>query len=177
MKRLILLLSLILITTAASATQTVGALRIKQGSWSAIKDDNATAYVCFDYSETKWFLNQSYEEHCGDTYELRTGLSLTDFIASFNENSKGLKMSTDIIGAKYYICFNISNMEQWQMSSMYGRLSTFVHGEIEVLDMASGEILCKIAVKGHSGNEDYVPEDRISKCFKSLAKRLVKLKK
>lgn len=76
-------------------------------------------------------------------------------------------MSSDPADAKYKLTFRISSLEQWQMSSFYGRLCMFVHGET----------VCRIKVKGHSGNEDYVPEDRLSKCFKSLAKRLIKFKK
>lgn len=176
MKRIILLLSLLFVGFQVSA-HTIGALRIVEGSWVSIKNEDATIYVEFDYSATRWFITNSYEEHCGEDYQARVELSLNEFVAAFNENSQGLKMSTNPEGAKYKLVFHITNLEIWQMSSLYGRLCMFVHGEMEITEITTSATICKIAVKGHSGKEDYTPEGRIAKCFSSLAKRLTKFKK
>ena len=86
-------------------------------------------------------------------------------------------MANTLDGAKYKMIFRIKNLERKQGMSMWGRFFIRVYGEIEIVNIASNESVCSILVNGHAGGDDFVPEDRLSKCFKSLAEKLIKLKK
>lgn len=153
------------------------ALKVKSGNWLSILNENAISFVEFDYSNAKWEEGQSYEKFCGDTYLPRVQASVSDFIVSFNELSTGLKMSDKSEDAKYKMVFHIDNLERKQGMSMWGRFFIRIYGQIEIIDNSTNECVCTIAVNGHSGGDDFVPEDRLSKCFRALADKLIKLKK
>ena len=174
MKKLYLLLSLLLVTLSVSAAP---ALKVKSGNWLSLLSEDSNVCVEFDYSNATWEEGESYEKFCGETYKARTEASVTDFISSFNTFSSGLKMANTLDGAKYKMIFRIKNLERKQGMSMWGRFFIRVYGEIEIVNIASNESICSILVNGHAGGDDFVPEDRLSKCFKSLAEKLIKLKK
>ena len=153
------------------------ALKIKSGNWLSLLNEQACAFVEFDYSNATWEEGDSYEKFCGDTYTSRRDASVSDFIMSFNDFSSALKMSNENNNAKYKFIFHINNLERKQGMSMWGRFYIRVYGEIEIVDIATNETICTINVNGHAGGADFVPEDRLSKCFKSLAEKLIKLKK
>lgn len=174
MKKIYLLLSLLLVSITAGAAP---ALKVKSGNWLSLLSEDANVCVEFDYSKATWEEGESYEKFCGDTYKARTEASVTDFITSFNTVSNSLKMANTLEGAKYKMIFHIKNLERKQGMSMWGRFFIRVYGEIEIINITSNESVCSIIVNGHAGGDDFVPEDRLSKCFKALAEKLIKLKK
>lgn len=174
MKKFYLLLSLLLVSIAANAAP---ALKVKSGNWLTILSENANVCVEFDYTNATWEEGESYEKFCGETYKDRTAASVSDFITSFNTISNNLKMTNILEEAKYKMIFHIKNLERKQGMSMWGRFFIRIYGEIEIINIASNESVCSIIVNGHAGGDDFVPEDRLSKCFKALAEKLIKLKK
>lgn len=174
MKKLYLLLSLLFVSLSVNAAP---ALKVKTGNWLSLLSDNASVCVVFDYTQATWEEGESYEKFCGETYKARTEASVSDFITSFNDISNGLKMTNSSEDAKYKMIFHINNLERKQGMSMWGRFYIRIYGEIEIIDIASNEVVCSIIVNGHAGGDDFVPEDRLSKCFKALAEKLIKLKK
>ncbi len=174
MKKTVLLLTLFL--TAASAVA-APALKVTSGNWVEIKKDLAFAYVEFDYSKATWEGKKSYEEFCGDSYTSRTENSVITFIHTFNLGSTNLKMTNDPLDTQYKLIFHINNLERKQGMSMWGRFFIRIYGHIDIIDLESDEIVCTIAVNGHSGGDDFVPEGRLYKCFMSLGERLLRLKK
>lgn len=152
------------------------ALKVKSGKWVQVRSEEALAQVVFDYSKAMWEEDKTYESFCGETYEPRVEASINDFINSYNEGTTALKMTHNQENAKYKLVFHIDNLERKQGMSMWGRFYIRVYGTIEVIEVATNAAICEIVVKGHAGGDDFVPEDRLSKCFKSLAEKLLKLK-
>ena len=174
MKKILFILSMLFATLSVSAASE---LKVKSGKWNSLKTEDARVCVKFDYSNARWEEGQSYENFCGETYEPRVSASVETFIYAFNENTTGLKFSEDEQDAKYKFVFHIKNLERKMSGFGWGRFFIRVYGEIEILDIASNTTICTIMVNGHAGDADYIPEDRLAKCFKALAEQLIKLKK
>lgn len=173
MKKILIIAAILLNCSALIAAP---ALKVKSGKWAQVKSESALTYVEFDYSKAMWEEDKTYESFCGDTYGARVTASITDFVDSYNLGTSGLKMTIDQEAAKYKLVFHIDNLERKQGMTMWGRFFIRVYGTIEVVDLATDTPICEIIVKGHAGGDDFVPEDRLSKCFKSLAEKLLKLK-
>ena len=149
----------------------------ERDTWKSIVAEQVYACVEFDYSETTWEEGESYKEFCGETYEPRVKSSVADFIDAFNSATHGLKMTTEQDDAKYKFVFHIDNIERKQGMTMWGRFFSRVYGNIEVIDLQTEAVVCKIEVDGHRGGDDFVPEDRLAKCFRALAENLLDMKK
>ena len=174
MKKILLL---IVVFMNCSILFAAPALKVKSGNWSNIKSENLLTYVEFDYSNAKWENGKTYEAFCGDTYASRVAASISDFVDTYNTISSGMKMSTSSDEARYKFVFRIKNLERKQGMSMWGRFYIRIYGNIEIYDLSNESLICEISVNGHSGGDDFVPEDRLSKCFRNLAEQLFKLKK
>lgn len=174
MKKIYVLFSLLIVSLSVNAAP---ALKVKSGNWLSLLSEDANVCVEFDYSNATWEEEESYEKFCGDTYKARTETSVKDFISSFNNFSSCLKMANTIEGAEYKMIFRIKNLERKQGMSMWGRFYIRIYGEIEIIKISSNESVCSILVNGHAGGDDVAPDDRLSKCFKALAEKLIKLKK
>lgn len=169
--------SILAILFAALSISAAPELKVKSGKWTSLKSEDAKVCVEFDYSKARWEEGQSYETFCGDTYEPRVSASVETFIYAFNENTIGLKLSQDEKDAQYKFVFHIRNIERKMSGFGWGRFFIRVYGEIEIIDIASNTTICTIMVNGHAGDADYIPEDRLAKCFRALAEQLIKLKK
>ncbi|MGI6469878.1 MAG: hypothetical protein ACOX0S_00360 [Paludibacteraceae bacterium] len=169
-KNLLLIVLALMVNSAIAAP----ALKVEKGNWVALLKEEAVAYVVFDYSKATWEGKKSYEEFCGDTYISRTESSVVDFVDAFNMGRTNLEMSNDsTLNAKYKLTFHINKLERKQGMSMWGRFFIRVYGHMEIVNLESNEIVCAIAINGHAGGDDFVPEHRLSKCFKSLGWKLL----
>lgn len=174
MKKIIFILPMLFAALSVSAAPE---LKVKLGKWTSLKSEDAKVYVEFDYSNARWEEGQSYEDFCGDTYEPRVSASVETFIYAFNENTIGMKLSQEEKDAQYKLIFHIRNIERKMSGFGWGRFFIRVYGDIEIIDVVSNTTICTIMVNGNAGDADYIPEDRLAKCFKALAEELVKLKK
>lgn len=168
MKKIIIIFIAVLTYNFATA----GPLKIIFGNWEEIVKENVFAFVEFDYSQTMWEEDEPYDKFCGDSYTERVNFSIADFRATFNENSKSLRMTNRPEEAKYKLVFHIKNLERKQGMMMWGRCYIRVYGQIDIIDISTNETICSISVNGLAGDEDYVPNDRLSKCFKKLGEEL-----
>ena len=150
-------------------------IKIVSGNANFLKE-NATAILVFDYSEASWEEEESYEQWCGEDYEERVKLSYGSFIFGFNRESTTLKLKQEDSAAKYRIVVKITTMEQKASGWGWGRFYALCTGTIVVEEIASGEIVCTAKVSREGGDPDYVPNDRLAKCFKALGMATAKMK-
>lgn len=175
MKQLVLLMVAML---AGYSMNAAPALKVANGNWADVVQEETLALVEFEYSNTTWEKKESYKTFCEGEYEQRVENSIKDFVAGFNKQSSNLKLVNDDPKAKYKLIFRINNLERKLGTGFQvGKFRIKVYGQIEVVDLASNDCVCKIIVNGHVGGWDYVPNDRLSKCFTSLGEELLNLKK
>lgn len=140
-------------------------LKVKSGS-NAFLNEQTTARLVLDYSQTTWEEDETYKHWCGEDYDERVELSKEIFTFAFNKYSKGLKINIDDNeDAKYLITFKIENMEQ-KVAGNFGQFLIRCYGLITIQEIATGETICVINVNRVEGPPDYVPNDRIAECFK-----------
>lgn len=153
---------------------TMAKVKITSGNCSFLQE-KTTAIVVFDYSEASWEETETYEQWCGEDYAERVKLGYDAFILGFNSESSKLKIKKEDSLAKYRITIKISTMEQ-RPSGMWGRFYALCSGTITVEDIVSGEIVCTAEFKREDGTEDFVPNDRLAKCFNALGKATVRMR-
>ena len=149
-------------------------IRIVSGNANFLKE-NATAILVFDYSEASWEEDESYEQWCGEDYEERVKLSYGSFIFGFNRESTALKIKQEDPSAKYRIIVKITTMEQ-KLGGGWGRFYALCTGTIIVEEIASSEVVCTAQFNREDGDSDYVPNDRLAKCFMALGIATAKMK-
>lgn len=153
-----------------------GGVKMKVGNASWLKE-NGSAIVEFDFTKTTWEEDEDFKTWCGDQYEKRIAAMKQSFVASFNENSKGLKISDSSDGVKYIISIEVRDLERHQaFTGTWGQGKFSTTAYIKVFDIASNQIVCEIDVDGFGSGKDYDYADGLSKCYKGLAKQLFKLK-
>lgn len=148
-------------------------VKINSGNNDFLKEE-ATAVVVFDYSDASWEEGETYEHWCGEDYAERVDLSYGSFRLGFNKESSKLKIKQDDPSAKYRIIVKITNMEQHM--SGWGRFYAACSGTITVEEIATEESICNALFKEVDGDADYVPNDRLAKCFNALGKATAKMK-
>ncbi len=151
-------------------------LTVTTGDICSLLNTDATMVVEFDYSHAIWEEDETYKDFCGDTYEERLENSVTAFVGGFNRVSAGLKAATSG-DAAYKMVVVVDNLERKQGMSMWGRMYIRIIGVIHVYDTATDQLVLTVNVKNHAGGEDFVPSDRLDKCFDSLAVEFVRLGK
>ncbi len=164
---LTLMITFLMVNVFAGKGNTV---KLLSGNTDVLKE-NATAVLVMDYSETTWEEDQDYELWCGSDFEERVKLSTKAFEKRFNITSQGLKIKEGD-DAKYKIVFKIIDLEQHQSMSMWGRLTMEVTGRIDIIDIATGNVVLSLQLTTIQGEADYATNDRIIKAFSNVAERL-----
>ncbi len=152
------------------------AIVVKDGDICSLLRQDTTVSVIFDYSNTRWEQEEAYKDFCGDDYQERVDNSLKTFTEAFNRTSKTLKATT-ADEAAYRMVVTVENLERKQGMVMWGRMYIRVTGRIQVFDAATNEPVLTVTVQSLAGDEDFVPNDRLNKCFDKLATQLVALGK
>ncbi len=151
-------------------------MTVTSGDICSLLRADTTVAVMFDYSHTRWEQEESYKDYCGDDYQVRVDNSLTTFVEAFNRTGKSLR-ATESGMAAYRMVVVVDNLEQKQGMVMWGRMYIRLTGSIQVFDVATGEQVLSVAVQNLAGDIDFVPNDRLNKCFDKLATQLVALGK
>ena len=146
---------------------------VKSGDLSVLKE-TANAILEMDYNGTTWEDDDDYKQWSGKDYDERVRLSENSFTRRFNATSKGLKINNE--NAKYKIVLKVTNLEQHQSRDAIGRLTMFITGTIEVIDITTGNSCLVLELLQARGSGDYTMSDRINKAFGKLAERLFELK-
>ena len=166
-----IILSLLCITTYAD-------INTISGNWSFLNEET-TAIVAFDYSETTWEDESYYEQWCGDDFAKRVKLGYGSFILGFNNESSKLKIQQEDSSAKYRIIVKINVLEEKRgavlKGGLWGRYYIQCSGNIIVEDIASGEVVCTAKIDDEEGERDLVINDRLAKCFYALGKATAKM--
>ena len=171
MKKIMLVTLAVLLSVSAMAK-----VKVKSGSAACMKED-ATAVIEFDYSEATYDEDESFQSWCGEDFEERVNLSIEEFIGSFNRNSKGLKINNEDTEAKYRIIVKVGDCDQkMDMGCSWGEMRFECSAMVTIVEIATNEVVCTIEVDEEEGLCDYVPNDRIASCFRSIAKELAKKK-
>lgn len=159
--------------TICIAVNARSGLQLKSGSASFLRQ-NETAVIELDWSKATWEKYTPIKEYCENEYEKRLNLSEIGFVRGFNQNSKGL-IITSGEGAKYKIVVHIEDFFQ-KSGGGWGRSYIILFGVIEVFDISSGNSVATVIIKGSSGDADFVQNDRFAKSFEQLGKMLAKMK-
>ena len=153
-----------------------GNIKVKNGTPNFVKE-NVCAIISFDFTNTRWEDRDSFREWSGKDYETRVEVASKNFVISFNENTKGLKLIESKDDAKYTIVFVVDNLERHQaFTGMWGQGKISVTGTITVIDISTNTTVCSMLIDGYGASKDYVITDAIGKCFKSLGKEITKIK-
>ena len=172
MKKLCLLFCMTMVTVLANA----GGVKVKEGKATFLKE-NVVAIVEFDFSKTTWEEKEDFKTWCGDQYEKRKEVMQDAFITSFNENSKGLKVSNNSNEAKYKIIIEVKDLERHQsFTGMWGQGKISTTAYIRIYDLSSNQQICVIFVDGYGSGKDFDYNDGMAKCYKGLAKEITKVK-
>ena len=172
MKRLYLMLCMTMVAVLAYA----GGVKVKKGKASFLKE-NVVAIVEFDFSKTTWEEKEDFKTWCGNQYEKRKEVMQYAFITSFNNNSKGLKVSKNVNETKYKIIIEVKDLERHQsFTGMWGQGKISTTAYIRVYDLSSDQQICEIYVDGYGSGKDFDYNDGMAKCYKGLAKEITKLK-
>lgn len=152
------------------------ALKVTSGNICEVLKDNAQAIVQVDYSVTTWDDERSYEEFCGEEYEARVSNSNFAFTSAFNTHNPALKINNFVVSPKYIIVVRPINLDR-SLNLMTGQASIEFSGVIDIYDTTTESVVLHVKVDEFEGDCDYVPNDRLNKCFAGLAEELVKLTK
>lgn len=166
----------ILVTLLASVYCFAGGVKVKEGKKAFLKE-NVSAIVEFDFSKTTWEEKENFKTWSGDQYEKRVNAIQQSFINSFNENSKGLKIVDDAKDAKYKIIVKVEDLERHQaFTGAWGQGKFSTTATISVIELATNQSVCEIIVDGYGSGKDFDYADGLGKCYKGLAKDIVKMK-
>lgn len=148
-------------------------LVVTSGSYKVLREKEY-AVIDYDFSNTSWEGDMSFKKWCGEEYDTRIIIAKQQFFKTFNTKSKGLLLKTTEEGCKYRLLLKIDWMGQY-----YGGWGSYFMeccGYVIINDINTGENLCTIRISYLAGDVDYVVNDRVSKCFDSLAWYLSRLK-
>lgn len=164
MKKIVLSIVLALFTINVFAGKPI---KVVAGDMKVLKE-SAEAILEFDYSETRWEKRENYKEKSGEEYENRVNFAFNAFKESFNNSSKGLKI-TDDSETKYKIVFKVENLEQHQGGGMWGRLYMTVFGKIDIINLSNQSVVCSFSISKLDGGADYTMPGKIEKAFSKVA--------
>lgn len=166
-RRFLSILAMICVCLSVSAKQ----LKVISGSTKVFKEQVEATFE-FDYSEATWDYGSSLETQIGDTPECMP-FSKTAFINEFNKRTKGVHLNVDAHTPKYKVIVKIENLDS-TLGSFY-RMMLLAWGTIEVVDLSTGNSVCKIVMKKYRGVSDGDRIDRFKKSFEQLAKDIINL--
>lgn len=173
MRRILFILLACAFCTLASAAD----IKVTKGDVKVLKS-KAEAVVEYDYSHAKWEKDQDFKTWCGEDFDVRVQVIASSFMESFNDHTKGMTISADSSSAAYKLAFDFDNFESHQAAvGWWGQGKLSVTGVLHVINLATGEEECTIAISKYGDSKDFTYTDAMSKTFKGLAKELVKLKK
>ena len=129
--------------------------------------------VEMDYSATMWEDDGQYKEFCGNDYEKRVNDSYVAFIEAFNHKNKNMIQATADPNAntRGKVVVKIDKLERKNGSSAWGRMYIRMYGTVTVYDMTK-KAVASAEIYKLAGEEDYVEDDRLKKCFAALAEEL-----
>ena len=172
MKKIISIFLMMFLATNVFA----GKIKVNSGNVKFIKDEGS-AVVEFDFSRTTWEGKEDFKTWCADQYEKRISAMRQSFITSFNEESKGLKISDTETTPRYRMIVVVEDLERSQsFTGAWGQGKFSTTCSISVIDVATELSVCEIYVDGFGSGQDFDYTDGLGKCFKGLAKELSKLK-
>lgn len=167
---------LLLVAMMSSVYCMAGGIKVKEGKSAFLKED-ASAIVEFDFSKTTWEGKEDFKTWCGNQYEKRVDAIQQSFKKSFNENTKGLKIVEDAKDAKYKIIVKVEDLERHQsFTGAWGQGKFSTTATISVIELATNQSVCEIIVDGYGSGKDFDYADGLGKCYKGLAKDIVKMK-
>lgn len=168
MKKFVLFMLLILSCTVSFA----GSVK-KSGNASVLRE-NAVAQIVFDFNGSRWEEDEDFKAYCGNSYEERVRIAHDSFVNTFNNLSKGLKISDNTDGAKYKVVVKVQNFVQKMAMVGWGRFSIRIYANIEIQDISNGQTVCSFYAKGVSGGADYSQDERFNKSWGEVAKEILK---
>ncbi len=173
MKKILVALFVMLMTCNFGFAKDV---EITSGSAVCMKEE-VPAVVEFDFSATTWAVKKDFKTWCGDEYESRLKAMKEAFVASFNENTKGMTISPAAADATYKMTVVVKDLDRKQAAmGFWGQGKFFMTGNIVIVAVGSGQEVCNIKINGYGWGADYDYTDGLAKCFQGLAKQLTKLK-
>lgn len=173
MKKYLLLLLAMCMSAFALNAKT---FKLLSGSTDCLRQE-VKACVVFDYSKATWDKDETYEHFCGEDYAKRVALSTPAFIEGFMNKSKGMQVQASEAGAQYRIVVHVGDLDRKQHGFVWGQATIQMTGSLEIVEIATGSVVCSIDILEIEGDSDFDPNDRIYKCFVDLGENLAKFKK
>lgn len=142
-----------------------------------IMADNATAAIKFDWSKTTYDGKQSISDYFGDDCNFIVTDCQSKFVESFNEASKGLKLTDKEESAKYIFTLTVSKVDCFfaAMGFVPGHESK-MWGKLTVCSAETGDTLLEADIDEAEDGRDFVRNESFGKTFGILGKRIAKLK-
>lgn len=169
MKRILTVWALLLATVSLFAAKP---LKVVNGSLDVLKE-NVNATFTLDVSQASFENKQDFKSWSGADYDLYVQRMNDSFFQFFNKYSNGMKLVEE--EAPYNVVLDIRLFEE-KMGANFGQFSIRIDGTVSVVDKASGEVVCQIAIAGLKGAADFVSADRFPKTMDTLCKSIFKLK-
>lgn len=163
-----------MVITLLSCVVSAGNLNVVSGSKKSIKSGEK-AIAKFDFESAAWEDGQDFKSFCGDTYDERVNGMSRRFISTFNQNCSKLTIERDATNCKYKIKVAADNFERKASGWGWGRFHIRWYGTITIIDLENKAEVCKIKGEKVSGDNDYVPLDRLIGCYRELAEQLAYL--
>lgn len=152
-----------------------GKVKVTSGGTSWLKGQE-TVNIEFDFSNTTWEKDENFKTWCGEDYEKRVDAIENGFIKSFNDNSKGAKLS-NAENSQYKMIVVVKDLERHQaFTGMWGQGKFSTTCLIKVVNTTTNDIVCEISVDGYGSGKDFNYTDGIRKCYQALGKEIAKLK-
>ena len=172
MKKLVLSLTLLVMSVSAfSATP----IKMVAGS-AAVFKENATALFEIDAEETTWEKTQSLKRYFAEDFDKCMGDAVEAFVLTFNKSSNGLRINNNAQDAKYVIVLKPDNYH-CTVGSFY-RKFVLMWSTMQVIDLASNELLCELEVKRCAlGKPDYTERTAFVNAHSGYAEYLQELVK
>lgn len=169
MKRILTALALLLASVSLFAAKP---LKVVSGSPDVLKQD-VTATFTLDVSQASFENKQDFKSWSGADYDTYVQLMNDSFFQFFNKYSTGMKLVKE--DAPYNVVLDIRLFEE-KMGINFGQFSIKIDGTVSVVDKASGEVVCQMAISGLKGAADFISADRFPKTMDTLCKEISKLK-
>lgn len=166
------------INSIASAKDNDGpVIKVVKGTGKVMRE-KATANLVFDWSKAYWMdKGLMKDELSAGEYERYTTVAPKKFQESFNENSKGIKI-TDDTSAEYEIKIVVDKIDYFfsVMSFVPGHKHTF-WGKVIMTKKSTGEEVLEVNLTRFKGGRDFVKDDSFYEMFHDLGKKISLLKK
>lgn len=149
-------------------------LKITEGDICPLLTESSEAILEIDYSNTTWEEDEDYKSFCGEDYDIRVLNSKNVFTNSFNALSTGIRINNDSETPKYKIILKPIDLER-SLNLFTGQASIILTASVEIINISSNDLVLQVNIKEYEGDCDYVPNDRLDKCFSGVATELILL--